>query len=201
MKPKKSKIARKTKVVATRTTEATSGRGATHGVPSKLTVADKRQAAFELRLEHHSEIDIARALGVTQPRVSQYLKEALQMRVDAANKLAPYIREMELERCDRMIFHWYLAAKTDIRSSELLLHWTERKHKILGLDVNKTELSGPNGGPVTISASALDLSKLNDEELHWLEIIVSKAGPKLTDDASVVSVVNKDEEELEEEDA
>ena len=32
-------------------------------------------------------------------------------------------------------------------------------------------------------------------------ISCSKAGPKLTDDASVVSVVNKDEEELEEEDA
>ena len=45
----------------------------------------------------------------------------------------------------------------------------ERRHKLLGLDITKHELSGPGGGPVCVTASSLDFSKLSEEQLRQLE--------------------------------
>jgi hypothetical protein len=141
-----------------------------------LSVVDKRQAALELRLQGHAIADIATALSVSPGRVSQLIGEVLCEKAEAINAMASELRVLELERIDRLILHWYQRAKTEIEAAEVLLHWTQRKHKLLGLDGG---CPAAGGAPIRVSASALDLTKLSEQELGWLENIVSKAGPRL----------------------
>lgn len=147
-----------------------------------LTAEDQRVFVWEKRLEGHSQHDIAKALGITQPRVSQILAEAYAMKRAARTESTEDIIEMELERVDRMIFAWWKRASKEERASEVYLKWVERRHKVLGIDISRTELSGRGGGPLHITASNIDITKLNDEELEWLEKIWKKAGPKLPED-------------------
>jgi hypothetical protein len=101
--------------------------------------------------------------------VSQLIGEILYQKTEEMRALADTLRAMELERIDRMQLHWYQRAKNDIEAARVLLHWTERRHKLLGLDITKHELSGPGGGPVCVTASSLDFSKLSEEQLRQLE--------------------------------
>jgi predicted transcriptional regulator len=147
-----------------------------------MTMEDQRGFVWEKRLEGHSQADIAKALQITQSRVSQILAEAYAMKRAARTESTEDIIEMELERVDRMIFAWWKRASKEERASEVYLKWVERRHKVLGIDISRTELSGRGGGPLHITASNIDITKLNDEELEWLEKIWKKAGPKLPED-------------------
>jgi predicted transcriptional regulator len=176
-------LPRKTKVVALRTRKASTAPRANrnkHAAIPELSTADKRRAALELRIEGHSEYDIAVALGVTQPRVSQYLKEELTAINEQNALMSDQLRDMELERIDRMILAWYKKAKKDPRASDVLKGWIERRHKILpGLEVSRNEMGGIGGGPIRLSASAIDITKLNERQLANLEEIMRIAGPKV----------------------
>jgi len=149
------------------------------GDAKKLDSADKRQAALELRLEGYSEYDIAEMLGVTQGRVSQMLKEVLEIKSEMNAMLGEEVRTMELERIDRMILAWYKRAKQDPRASDTLHKWIERRHKILpGIEITRQEISGANGGPIRLTSSHIDITKLNTRQLANLEEILLVAGPK-----------------------
>jgi len=156
-----------------------------HGDPRELGADDKRQAALEYRIQGHSEASIADILGVSQQRVSQMLKEVLEEKTAAIMEMGEHLRTMELERIDRLILAWYMAAQKDPRASDVLLRWIERRHKILpGLEVSRSEMSGPGGTPIRLSASSLDITKLGnhpdgDRLLANLEEIISIAGPKV----------------------
>jgi hypothetical protein len=148
----------------------------------ELSTDQKRLAAYELRIEAHSIPDIAKALGVSVSRASQYIEEAGRANDEERQRLAPQVLQLELDRTDRIILAWYPRARKALskganKAADVLLKWLERKDKLLGLYVNRNEWSGPGGGPIQITASHLDLTKLNDEELGWLEVIVRKAGP------------------------
>lgn len=176
-------LPRKTKVVALRTRKASTAPRANrnkHAAIPELSTADKRRAALELRIEGHSEYDIAVALGVTQPRVSQYLKEELTAINEQNAVMSDQLRDMELERIDRMILAWYKKAKTDPRASDVLKGWIERRHKILpGLEISRSEMGGIGGGPIRMSATNIDITKLNDRQLANLEEIMRIAGPQI----------------------
>lgn len=147
---------------------------------TKLSVEDKRRAALELRIEGHSEYDIGVALGVTAGRVSQLLKEELTSIREQNEELGDTLRTMELERIDRMILSWHIAAKKDPRAADVLLRWIERRHKILpGLEITRNEMGGIGGGPIRMSATNIDITKLNERQLQNLEEIMRVAGPKI----------------------
>lgn len=183
MPRKSAPLPRKTKLKAARKHKARiMGRSRTSiaGYIPTLSMEQKRLAAYELRLEYHSFQDIGTALGVDSETARGYV---VHVGKDMKEKLAaeaPFVLAQELDRIDRQLLHWYKASKKDIKASELVLHWTEQKHKILGLNINKTELGPP--GSLSVTASSIDISKLNDEELGWLEIIWNKAGPQLPQD-------------------
>lgn len=157
-----------------------------------IAAEDQRAYVWEKRLEGHSQQDIADALQITQGRVSQILSEAYSLKREARSETTEDIIEMELERIDRMILAWYKRASKQERASEVYLKWVERRHKILGIDISKTELSGRGGGPLQITASNIDITKLDEEEIMWLERIVLKAGPKLPEDVKKPKQLTKE---------
>jgi hypothetical protein len=139
--------------------------------------------------------------------VSQLLKEELTQIREDNEELGDQLRTMELERIDRMILAWYKKARVDPRSSEVLLHWIERRHKILpGLEITRSEMGGINGGPIRLSASALDITKLGshkdgDRLLANLEEIMRIAGPRVTlPDDELPALEHKSKKVREEED-
>lgn len=149
--------------------------------PQKLSSEDKRQAALELRIEGHAEQDIANALGVTQSRVSQMLREVLEDKRIAMEQMAPELRTMELERLDRLILAWFGPAKKDPRSADVLHKFIAQRHKILGIEI--TNVIGTNGA-LHMGASSIDLNKLGqhadgDRLLANLEEIMQLAGPQV----------------------
>lgn len=145
-----------------------------------LSVAEKRQTAVDLRLMGHSLDDIGRAIDLSVARVSQLISEALADLAAVNAVSAGELREMELARLDRLLVqHW--GKRADIKSSELILKILERRHKLSGIEVQqrRTELSGPGGGPIPITVNNLDITKLNPEQLGWLDTIIALAGPQL----------------------
>jgi hypothetical protein len=145
--------------------------------PQKANVVEMKQAIWEMKIGGYAQIDMARSLDISEGRVSQLVKEVLAERTAQLHDTVEEALAIEHARINQMIVAWHLKARVDPRSADVYLAWTERKHKILGLDVNKTELFGRNGGPIQLQASSIDISKLNDEELGWLEKILMKAGP------------------------
>lgn len=186
----KSAIARKTTVQVSKRTARAFKKGCNISYETASMTADqKRLAAYELRIEGHSVVDIGLALGVTPTRVSQYIADSARINAEERAALAPKVVEFELDRIDRIVMAWYPRAKASgskgaSKAAEVLLKWLERSDKLRGLVVNRSEVSGPNGAPIQVNASNLDLSKLNDTELEWLEIIMRKAGPPLPDDVA-----------------
>lgn len=149
-----------------------------------ISSSQKKQIALDMRLSGHSEWDIAKALNVSQPRISQILKEILIERTQAIAEMGDELRTLELERLDVMMLAWYAKAQQDTRALEGFLRIMERRNKLMGLEISRTELSGPNGAPIRMTSSSIDLSKLGkhadgDRLLANLEEIMMIAGPKV----------------------
>lgn len=153
--------------------------------PKVMALAEKRQAIVQLRIEGHSLYDIGKAVGLSLSYVSELLSAELSSMRDNTRALAEDLLDLELIRVDQMILSWHRKARVDPRSSDVYHMWLDKRHKLLGLNINRTELSGAGGGPLEINASRLDLSKLSDEQLGWLEIIMQVAGPQ--SDESVIA--------------
>jgi hypothetical protein len=168
-----------------RTRKANSMQTAIQGRIGTLGATDKRQAALELRLQGVAEHDIAVALKVSQPRVSQLLKEVLTEKTEAIREMGEDLRTLELERCDRMIFHWYLPAQKDARSADVLIKWVERRHKISGMEISRSDIRVTEG--LKVGAGSFDLAKLAEHPdaerlFRNMEELQRIAGPQLPED-------------------
>lgn len=141
-----------------------------------LTAAEKRQTALDLKLQGYSHQAIANALDLSPERVSELLKEILRDTLALTAASAEELRMLELERLDRMLIEQWPFRMG--KAADTILKILERRSKLLGLDApTKSEIT--NHDSIGVSVSNLDLSKLSDEELGWLEIIVTKAAPAL----------------------
>jgi hypothetical protein len=160
------------------------------GRPARLKRASNQLRAVQLRIEGYSEADIGKALGVSQSHVSSLLKTSLEEHREQTNALAGALRDMELIRVDQQILAWNKRARKDPRASDVYLTWVERRQKLLGLEINKTEFSGHVSSSMTISTAHIDINKLNDEQLGWLEIIMQVAGPPI-DSADLLALEHK----------
>ena len=161
--------------VATRTRRA--GSPATKRKAAALKVAEMRQVAYGMSLQYVSQTDIAKALGISQARVSQLLTEEFELRKDGWEKTADEWREHESRRIEAFCSKWARKAEADPRAADVLLSWAERRDRILGLYINKTELSGPGGRPLGNGKAdpPLDLSLLTTDELATFERLMQKA--------------------------
>ena len=144
-----------------------------------MSASEKREIAFEMRLERKPLYDIARRLGVSQPRVTQMLQEVLSARRQHIEELGDDLLVQELESLDHMICHWYPIARsvgpfaTD--AALVCFKYMQQKHKLLGLEVNKHEVSGNFLNRNVNVAPEVDLSKLSVDELVLWEQLMLKA--------------------------
>jgi hypothetical protein len=152
--------------------------------PAVMRREENREAIVQLRIAGHSLYDIGQARELSVSRVSEILSEEFAKMRASTEAAAQDLLDLELIRIDQMILSWHKLARVNPRASDVYLSWLDKRHKLLGLNINRTELA-VDGGPVEINASRLDLSKLSDEQLGWLEIIMRIAGPQ--SDESVVA--------------
>lgn len=143
--------------------------------PRELTVPEKRQSAWDLRIEGYSPREIAKALDVTEQRIYQLIREYgadLSKYTEASKE---EFRTMELARLDKLLVsHWKFREFT--KNATVILNILERKHKLLGIESTHKHVTVEQP-EVGVSFANLDLTKLSNEELGWLEIIIEKALP------------------------
>lgn len=149
---------------------------ADHSDVNKLTTAEMRRAAADFKKQGYSQYDIAKALGVSQPRISHMLAEFYEEISRYNNLVGTHLLTEELYRLDALILAWYRKGKKDPRAAEVLFKFIAQRQKISGLEISKTELSGRGGGPIRLTASSIDITKLNTQQLGWLDEIMRIAG-------------------------
>jgi len=160
-------------VTATRTRKAEK-KGVTRNSVAERTVEEKREIAYLMSMEYVAQADIAKALGLSQVRISQLINQECDIRREQRAKTAEQWREFEIARNESLISAWAGKAKTDERAADVVLGHATRGDKLKGLYVSRQEVSGPGGGPLRLNATALDMSRYTEEELKVLEHLVEK---------------------------
>ena len=156
-------------VTARRTKKAGSPR-ARHSV-RELEQSELRAIVYRMTIEGVSQSDQAEAVGLSQPRISQLLKEAWNERQVQHDESAAQVRELELAKIDHFIGHWAKRAKSSSKAAEVVLAWNTRADRIRGLYTDRHEISGPGGGPIHANISNFNWSALDDTMLaafEWL---------------------------------
>jgi len=160
-------------VKATRTRRA-ERKGVTKNPVAERTIAENREIAYLMSMEYVAQVDIAKALGISQVRVSQLVNEECDIRREQRAKTAEQWREFEIARNEELIAAWASKAKSDQRAADVVLGHATRGDKLKGLYVSRSEVSGPGGGPLRLNATALDMSRYTEEELKVFEQLVEK---------------------------
>lgn len=119
----------------------------------------RKRDALELRLRGHSYMDIGEQLGITLEGARQCVKKALAEVREQAAESAIEVREQEAARLDRMLLRLetLLEQSADDVTAALaiqdrMLRVQDRRAKLLGLDLQRVELTGANGGAIQIAA-------------------------------------------------
>ena len=151
-----------------------------------IATRERAQKCLDLKITGMTNKAIARQLGLHDSQVSKYINHLLDESAEGLIGSVEKVRELELHRLD-MIYLTHFRNRANYKSADVLLRVAERRSRLLGLDVKKLELSGPNGGAIQVqTTSAIDITKLNAQQLGWLEEILSIAGPAAPDDGKVL---------------
>lgn len=104
--------------------------------------AERCRKAYEMSLEGKGRIDIARELGISAETVR---KDILYWVSKTMMPLADDVKKMQLDRLELLWRTAYTkAAKGDVPAMNTAIKVLERQAKLLGLDINKIEVSQHN---------------------------------------------------------
>ena len=124
-----------------------------------MQAEDISQQALDLRLKGWSYPQIARHIGYTTEGARKAVQRGLAEHRTESAELAEEVREHEAARLDRMLQTLErivegAADDDDKRFAALdrLLKIQDRRAKLLGLDLQRLEVTGANGGPIAIAA-------------------------------------------------
>ena len=117
--------------------------------PTKIATQEKRAQALSLRKAGATYEQIGQHLGVTKQRAAQMVREAMDATI---REPADNLRALEDQRLDDLLRGLYAqAVKGDLGAIDRILRIMERRAKLLGLDAPvRTEVSGPEGGPLHV---------------------------------------------------
>lgn len=139
----------------------------------------KMLTALDLRAAGGTYDQIGKAVGVSRTTAWKLVSAAIDELNEKCHESAERVRSMELFRLDKMrVVLW--PKRADPRVADTLLRISERVARLHGLDVTRTELTGPDGGPVEVEqgAGVPDLTRLSDEEIVQLARINAKINGK-----------------------
>lgn len=159
-------------------------RSATAG--SVVQTEQRRKEITRMRIAGYTLQQIADHLGITKQSVHEHVKAVISSDHEATKELAAEYREIELQRLEALHQAYSgTAAGGDDKAASVVLKAADQRAKLLGLYVTKTEVTGANGGAIKTEASVgPDLSKLTDDQLAQLNLILSAATPPSDTDAS-----------------
>ncbi|MFF4409825.1 hypothetical protein [Streptomyces sp. NPDC001404] len=121
----------------------------------RAATAQRRAQAIALRLAGMDYQTISERLGYAdRGAASKDVHRALESALEAESAAAETLRELEVQRLDRMqAAAWAKAAKGDLKAIETVLKVIDRRARLLGLDKPaRTELTGADGGPLQVEA-------------------------------------------------
>lgn len=141
----------------------------------KVSRRQKMLTALDLRAAGGTYDQIAKAIGVSRTQAWKLVCAAIDELNEKCHESAERVRGMELYQLDKLrVALW--PKRSDPRVADSLLRISERTARLVGLDVTKHEITGPDGGPVQVEqgSSAPDLTRLSDEELEQFARINQK---------------------------
>lgn len=144
--------------------------------PRALKTAERRARALDMRKDGATYEAIGKELKISAQAawkiVTKYLKQAREQTDESVSDLRDMMKRRLLEANES------LAPKIregDHKAIDTYIRLQARLAALHGLDApTKTELSGPNGGPIETQAAALDLSKLTIDELRIWKRLAEK---------------------------
>ena len=125
--------------------------------------AKRRQKALDLRIAGVRYRQIGAQLGVSYQTAYRDVQTALGELAKLQAGKAEHLRELEVERCDRLqMALWPKARSGDETAARTVLAVMDRRAKLLGLDApTKLEHGGADGQPLVFT---LNISKPTHEE-------------------------------------
>lgn len=139
---------------------------------ARLKGQENRIRALELRKSGASYRQIGEAIGISMQRAHQLVMDELdrlaQLRLGNVDEL----RRLELERLEMASIPVVAKLKKgDLKAAMVWIKLSESRRKLLGLDAPlKIAPTDPDGAPLKH-----DLSKLSNDELNSLALLVSKS--------------------------
>lgn len=110
----------------------------------KITTAERRRQAVALRLSGATYESIGEAIGVSAPAAFKLVKTALEKLAKETDTDAVPLRELELQRLDRLQFGlWKKAQNGDLQAVDRALKIMERRAKLLGIDAPEKHIITP----------------------------------------------------------
>ncbi len=128
--------------------------------PRGVKRAEQQKEALLLRKAGATYRDIAARLGISASNAHDLVRQAFQsVRADAL-EVAEDVIQLEIERCDELLLAvWPAARKGNTAAIDRALRISERRMRLLGLERNQIEVSGPDGGPVEVESSSYERIK------------------------------------------
>lgn len=140
--------------------------GAKNKRPKAIVTLEREAQALELRKQGLTYGQIGDLLGISEMGAHKCVNRALnKFRTEMAEEAAD-VRQLELERLDALFAGvWMKALSGDPASMGSALKVMERRAKLLGLDAaTKSELSGPDGKPLSVGVFAVPMASVERDE-------------------------------------
>lgn len=142
--------------------------------PAAVKTSIRQREVAELRAQKLTMQEIADRLGISKPAVHQHL-EAWDKNFKAENRaLADEMRDNQLDELRLLKRQWFPrvnALDADAKDLSAYLRLVALEAKIAGTEAPvRSEISGPDGGAITVSN---DLSHLSAEQLLQIEELLA----------------------------
>ena len=146
--------------------------GQSKAAPVRMTAAERKLQAVELRKLGFTFQKIADRLGVSVAAAHKMVTNALRELNEKTTESTEELRRLELERLDE----WLLRVAQEIKAGRVLgaidrgVRILDRRAKLLGLDAAlKAEIAGPDGGPIEVEVARRRLMEMIERRVRAKE--------------------------------